>query len=420
MDLLKTSALNAIAVAIRIATGLVLNKIISIFVGPSGYALIGQFQNIVNIGTAVASGGIYAGVTKYTAEYFDQEDKRRALWRTAFIISSACTLPVALGIIAFRGWLATLFLHDAQYSTVLVWFSLTLIFVVWNGLLLAVLNGLKQLRQFVSINISGSLISLAVTGTLAANFGLYGALIAFVVNQAIVFLAALLICRKAIRPSVARLRATFDPVSAKALSKFTAMALVSAAVVPGSQILIREHLGEQFGWNAAGHWQAVTKVSDIYMMLVMSTLSFYYLPRLSEIRNGKELKREILIAYKFLLPVAMLSALAIYLLREFITRTLFSESFLPMAPLFFWQVIGDVMKIGSWILSYLMVARAMTRVFLVTEVVFSGSYVGLTYLLTGIFGMQGAMMAYAANYLFYWLAMSWVGYKVYRSMAVEC
>lgn len=83
MTLLKTSALNGIAVGVRMLTALGLNKVLAYSVGPSGYAVIGQFQNFVSMLTTFASGAINTGVTKYTAEYSDDEARQRMVWRTA-------------------------------------------------------------------------------------------------------------------------------------------------------------------------------------------------------------------------------------------------------------------------------------------------------------------------------------------------
>ncbi|EJG0004581.1 O-antigen flippase, partial [Vibrio parahaemolyticus] len=49
MNLIKTSFLTLIATAIRLISGLVINKAISVFIGPSGLALIGQFQNSLTV-----------------------------------------------------------------------------------------------------------------------------------------------------------------------------------------------------------------------------------------------------------------------------------------------------------------------------------------------------------------------------------
>lgn len=73
MTLIKTSLLNAIAVAIKMLTLLGINKILAIYVGPAGYAALGQFQNAVQMITTFASGAINSGITKYTAEYEGDE-----------------------------------------------------------------------------------------------------------------------------------------------------------------------------------------------------------------------------------------------------------------------------------------------------------------------------------------------------------
>jgi PST family polysaccharide transporter len=70
MTLIKTSLLNAIAVLIKMLTMLGINKVLAIYVGPAGYATLGQFQNAVQMITTSPAGAINTSVTKYTAEYF--------------------------------------------------------------------------------------------------------------------------------------------------------------------------------------------------------------------------------------------------------------------------------------------------------------------------------------------------------------
>lgn len=41
-----------------------------------------------------------------------------------------------------------------------------------------------------------------------------------------------------------------------------------------------------------------------------------------------------------------------------------------MKPLFTWQIIGDVFKIASWLLAYIMVAKNLTHMFIITEIIF--------------------------------------------------
>ena len=121
------------------------------------------------------------------------------------------------------------------------------------------------------------------------------------------------------------------------LAKFTMMALTSAVCVPLSHMLIRDHLGETFGWSIAGYWEAMWRLSTAYLVLVTTTLSLYYLPRLSEIKEQKALKSEIVNGYKFILPLAVVAGLLMYLFRDIIVSLLFSDDFSPMRALFAWQ-----------------------------------------------------------------------------------
>jgi PST family polysaccharide transporter len=192
------------------------------------------------------------------------------------------------------------------------------------------------------------------------------------------------------------------------LGGFALMGLTSALAVPATFMLIRELVSTRLGLPAAGFWQASWKISEIYLMLVTTTLSVYYLPRLAEIRSAADLRAEIGKVYQLVLPLVALGALAIYLLRDPIVRLLFTPDFLPMRDLFGWQLAGDVVKIGSWILAYVMLGRALVRTFVITEIAFALLFVGLAAVLTGPFGLTGVAMAYCINYVLYWITMALV------------
>ncbi|UPQ81329.1 O-antigen translocase [Pseudomonas knackmussii] len=406
MTLIKTSLLNGTAVAIKMLTLLGINKVLAIYVGPAGYAALGQFQNAIQMITTFASGAVTTGVTKYTAEYHEDEEKQRAVWRTAGTISFIGSMLTGLLVIFFSKPLAGWFLKDESYSGVFVWFAVTLVFFVLNTLLLAILNGKKEIQRYVIANIAGSLFALLVTSIMAIKYGLYGVLVALAVYQSLAFFATLLLCYKASWFKLSYIIGGVDKKSAKNLAKYTAMALTSAACVPISHILVRNHLGETLGWEAAGYWEAMWRLSAAYLMLVTTTLSVYYLPRLSELKEAVAIKREILQGYKIILPVAAACGLSIYLLRDYIIRTLFTVDFASMQVLFAWQTVGDIFKIGSWIIAYLMLAKAMVKTFIVSEVVFASSFYIFTVIFTGGFQLQGVAIAYALNYMIYWSVMA--------------
>jgi PST family polysaccharide transporter len=408
MTLVKTSLLNGVAVCIKMLTLLGINKILAVYVGPAGYAALGQFQNAVQMITTFASGAINTGVTKYTAEYYEDEARQHNVWRTAGTIALVGSLVTAVLISLFNRPLATWFLKNEDYGSVFLWFAATLLLFTFNTLLLAILNGKKEIGRYVLANIASSVFALIVTGVMAIKFGLYGALVALAIYQSITFFITFLLCYNAPWFKIKYLFGGIEKQAAFNLGKYAAMALTSAVCVPVSHILVRDHLGGNFGWGAAGYWEAMWRLSSAYLMLITTTLGVYYLPRLSELKDSHDIKMEIIQGYKIILPVAALSGLIIYLLRDYIIEVLFTKEFAPMRVLFAWQMLGDSLKIGSWILAYLMVGKAMFKIFIFSEIFFASAFVILTWVLTESIGLKGVAVAHAVNYFFYWLFMAFV------------
>ena len=94
MNLVRTSALNGLGVATRIGAALVLNKVLAIHLGPTGYGVVGQFQSVVALILAVVGGALSAGLTKYTAEHSADLNRRDAMWRTG-VAMAACGIVLA-------------------------------------------------------------------------------------------------------------------------------------------------------------------------------------------------------------------------------------------------------------------------------------------------------------------------------------
>jgi len=179
------------------------------------------------------------------------------------------------------------------------------------------------------------------------------------------------------------------------------MAITSALTVPISLIFVRTILIEQVGWIAAGHWQAVWKISEVYLGVITIALGTYYLPRLSSLVGVDAIVNEIHKTALIVLPIVAILALGVYLLRDFAIWLLFTNEFYTARDLFAIQLCGDVIKIASWLYAYPMLSRGATKWFIGTEIIFSFSFVGLTYMFVSYAGVKGVTVAYLLNYLIY-------------------
>lgn len=409
MNLLKTSVLNGIAVLVKTATMFILNKILAVYVGPSGYAAIGQFQNFIQMVTSFAGGAINTAVVKYTAEYGDNPTEQRKIWQNAGTIILALSVIFSLLIIVFHEPLSLYIFHSTEYRSVFIWFGIFLIFFNFNALFLAILNGKKEILKLVIANIAGSVFSLVITGFLAYQYHILGALIALSIYQSIAFFITLILCVKSDWFKFQFLFGTIDKAIATKFGHYALMALVSVFIGNYAQISLRKIITREFSVEYAGYWEAMNKLSGGYLMLATTIMGVYYLPKISELKTYQEICHEVGTGYKYILSIASITAFAIFIFKESIIKILFTDSFLPMLELLKWQLIGDVIKIGSWIISYVMLGRAMTKIFIITEAFFALSIIPLTIVMIKYFGFKGVAFAFAINCLIYWIVCSiWV------------
>jgi len=414
MTLVRTSLLNGVAVAVKMLAAMALNKILAIYVGPAGYGIIGQFQNALAVIVNLAGGVVGTGVTKATAEHFDDTVRQHGVWRTAIRLSLGASVLSGIIMLALRSYLSETLLHNAGLGSVFVALALTLPATAANNILLAIVNGKKEVGIYVTANIIGSLITLAVTGLLAWRFGLHGALIACAIAPSLALLSTATMVSHRPWLSFSAIWGALDRPAMKELSGFALMGVTSALASPIALMLIRQHVSDALGLTAAGYWQASWKISEIYLTLVTTTLTLYYVPRLAEIRHGYELRQEVWKVYRFVMPIVVLAATLIFILRDFITRLLFSADFQPMEILFPWQLAGDVIKIGSWVLSCIMLGRSMVKAYVATEIVFSVTFVLLSWFCVSHFSLIGVPIAYATNYVLYWIT---IGLLVRRKLS---
>ncbi|MDK2091363.1 O-antigen translocase [Aliarcobacter butzleri] len=407
MTLIKTSVLTAISTVITVISAFVINKVVAIYAGPSGLALIGQLKDFVSMLTNISNGAITQGIVKYTAEYQTIEQKQK-IFSTSIVISLISSFIIAIMLFGFSGYLSELILKNIQYSGVFLIFGATIFLFALNTILISILNGQKEIKKYVFVNIVNSIVALILTSLLVVKFNIQGALYALVINQSIVFFVTLLFVLKSSWFKWEYFKQGVDKDSLIKLSKYSLMAITSAIAAPVSFLIIRNHIGESLSWDDAGYWQGIWYISSMYLLVVTTSLSVYYLPKLSEIQDKNELKKEIFNGYKIIIPIVVIMALAIYLLKEYVIVIAFNEKFMPMIELFKWQLIGDVIKIASWLLAYLMLAKAMTKIFISTEILFSFLFVILSILFINGFGLLGITYAFSLNYLIYFITMIFI------------
>ena len=405
-NLFKITSLNSLSVLIKIGIGLVTSKLLAVFVGPSGMALVGNLRNFSTSLESISTLGFQNGIVKYVAE--SKEDKHQLQKTISTVFISLLVIAMLLsGILYFFAdyWNQQIFGTNFEYEIVIKAMAVALPWFAISVFLLSVINGLGKFTAVIWINIVGNIIGLLVSIGMILQYKTLGALLSIVISPALLFFVTYYFISKEFRFSKLFQYKYFDFQVIRNLSSYSLMALVSSVLGPLVFLAIRKKVIVVLGIEEAGFWETMSRISTYYIMFISTILTVYFLPKLAVTKDNLETKKVFWSFYKNILPLFTIGLVLIYFSRTLIIKLLFTSEFLPVTGLFFWQLFGDVLKVASLILGYQFYAKKMTLAFIISEIVsLAVLYFSSIYLIT-IFGIQGIVMAQAFDNFIYLLVL---------------
>lgn len=405
-DLFKITFLNSMSILLKIGTGLITSKLLAVFVGPSGMALVGNLRNFSSSLESISTLGFTNGIVKYVAEGKDDKSQLQKTISTAFI--SLLTVAVILSVVLYffsTYWNDQIFGGNFDYHIVFKAAALALPWYAISLFLLSLINGLGKFKEVIWVNIIGNGIGLLVSIYMILHFKTLGALQSIVITPALLFFVTFYFINKEFNFLEAIRFRYFDFQIIKNLSSYSLMALVSSVFGPLVFLVIRKNVIDFVGLEQAGFWETISRISTYYMMFVTTILSVYFLPKLVVAKNNQESKIVFWSFYKNILPLFIVALSVIYLCRFIIVKFLFTDEFLPVTTLFFWQLLGDIFKAASWVLGYQFFAKKMTSTFIITEIASLAVLYFSSIFLIKIFGIQGIVMAQAFDNFIYLMVL---------------
>lgn len=405
-NLFRIASLNSLSIILRFFIGLITSKVIAVFIGPSGLALLGNFRNFVASLETVSTLGFQNGIVKYIAETKEKELEFRKYVSTACISITFVSVILSCFLFYFSEyWNSIIFGSHFDYGFVFKAFAFALPWYALSLVLISIINGLGEFKNVIYINAIGNCIGLLVSVFFIYYYQIYGALLAIIITPSLLFLVSFYYINKQFSILTLIRFNFYDLKIIKNLSNYFLMAFVSGIAGSFVFLAIRKNIITTLGIQYAGYWEAMTRISSYYLVFISSILTLYFLPKLVIAKNNQETKKIFFAYYKTILPFIVLGLLLLYLSRFVIIKILFTNDFLPVASLFFWQLLGDLFKTISWILGYQFFAKKLTVSFIVTELFsFFITYFSSIFLIK-TFGIQGVVISYSLTYFVYLIVL---------------
>lgn len=401
-SLLSVTFFTAMLTFIRMLASFIIAKVVAIYAGPAGIAMLGQLQSVVGGMAGLMNSAASTGVVKFTAE---NHSKGLAFcmpwWRASvYWIGILCAIFIPI-MLLFSPIIAEKLLLNRGYYWVIQISVVLLPVSTFGTLITSIINGQQHYRQYVKLGVISVIVSSVIMISLIIHNNLIGALLAASCQNGIIGLVMLIGSVKEPWFKLTSFLGGSEKSHKKDIGRFIIMSATAAIATPLAMILVRNILVDRVGWIEAGYWQSVWKISEAYLAIITMALSTYYLPELSKSKNLTEVKKNIAYTLKLILPIVIILAFLVYVLRDFIILVLFTKEFSATRDLFAVQLIGDVFKIFGWIYAFPMIAKGSMKWYLSTEVFFSFSFVLLGWIFISKYGVHGANYAYLLNYILY-------------------
>ncbi len=393
MNLFKTSVWMGFSSILRIVTNLVTIKILAIYVGPSGVALLGNFTNFTAMLGSFSNLATSTGVTKLIAEYDDEKSKLSVL---ASSIKLTLFVSIILGVIItlFSETLASTILLSALYKPVFVTFGVCIIFYGMNTTLTSIIVGYRNTQAVIISGIVASVLNMLLSILITVNFGLFGALINSVGLQVIIFIPNLLFFIYVTKVPCDVHKIKVNMLQIKRLSSYSLMSAASLVCVPVGLMIIRGSIVKATSAMEAGYVQSVWNISNIYISIVITILTTYFLPRISSLKEQPALVDEVKLTTRIILSLTCVGLILVYLTQDLVIQLFFTSEFIAMKKYLTYHIVGDFFKIFSLIFEYVLVSKAFVRWNILFTVLSTILYVVLSILLINRFGPIGESISY--------------------------
>lgn len=401
-EALKATSITGASSIVEVLVHVVRSKVVAVCVGPGGIGLLGVLGSTTGLVGAIVGMGLNGSGVRQVAAANAINDTNRI----ARVIYTLRRSSLALGLVgtvlvlAFAGPIARVSVGSEEYARYLVLLAPLILFQTVNGGQTALLRGLRRIATLARLRILGAVLGTTFAIPLVLLWGLDGIPPALLVTAAAALAASWWYARQVTIPPVtlgfAELRGELSGLFGLGVA-FMLTGLQASAVQYG----LRTILVHETSLDTVGQFLAAAALSHVYVGFVLQAMGLDYLPRLTRLTDDPvACNRLVNEQTEIALLLAVPGVVALMVLAPVVIPILYSGRFTGAIEVFRWQCLGVLLKVASWPVGFVLVARGMKGTFFFTETSTNLFYLVCFYLMSSTFGLTGAAMSYAMMYIF--------------------
>ncbi|MBQ5911593.1 MAG: O-antigen translocase [Bacteroidaceae bacterium] len=400
----------------QILIQIIKSKFVAVLLGPAGVGIMGLYQSGLQLVQQISSMGLAQSAVRDVSEANGSNDLQR-IAKTVTVVRKLVWFTGLLGLIIVAccsPLLSKASFGNYDYTIPFIILSITLLLDQLNAGQRVVLQGMRQLKDLAKCTAFGVTFGLITSVPLYYWLGIDGIIPTLILNSVCSLALSWLYSRKMkIEKVQVTPKQTFEQ-GKQMLIMGISMSLsgIFASVV---SYAIRGFIRGNGGVEQVGLFQAGFVIMTTYVGMVMNAIATDYYPRLAAINKDNAKCREAVsqqgeVAVMILAP--MLTFCLVFM--PFVLKILYSNSFLAANEYISWACLGMMLRLAAWVISYLFVAKAESKLFLKIELSANVYYLVFSLLGYKYLGLIGLGLAFALEYVVYFLQCYFIARKRYE------
>lgn len=406
-QILKSTTIVGGSSVIAIGFRILASKVAALIIGPSGVGLLGLFNAATGLAGTLAGMGLAnsSGVRRIAEAGGDET----AAARTILVLKRVALVFGVLGSLAFfllRMPISILTFGSAAYSNELGLLSIVICLTVVSGMQSAFLRGMRRVGDIARVSVLGIALGTLIGLPVVYVYRQSGVAPYLLIVAGVTLLVSWRYVRRLRLPGVVvSWRETF--VEARRMMGLGVAFMLSGLVTLAAMYLVKVLVARQMGLEVAGMYEASSALANVYVGFILGAMGTDFFPHLTAVSHDNNQSSQLMNAQMEIgLLAAVPGILFVFALGLLLLQALYSAEFLPAFEILRWQALGTFLRVVSWPLGYIILAKGMGNWFFWSELVTNLVYLGCVALGIKWMGMAGIGMAFFVMYVFHTLLMS--------------
>ncbi len=389
-------------------------KAAALLIGPAGVGLMGIFNSVLALASLVAGMGLETSGVRQIAESVGSGDDERVS-RTIIAFRRVALLLGFLGAVIFfalRHPISQITFGDDEHAAAIGYLSIALFCVVLATAQTTLIRGVRRIGDLAKTSVFGIALGTVIGLPVLYFFRLDGVGAYLIISAALTLIITWWYAR---RIPLAKVAVTWRQtwLESRELISLGFVFMASGLATLGIAYLVRVMVLRHLGLEAAGFYEAASAISNVYVGFILGAMGADYFPHLSSLSHDNPESNRLMNAQ---VEVGLLAAtpgiLLVLALGPFFIELLYSKEFVTAYEILRWQALGTFLRIFSWPLAYLMLARGKKALYFWNELLTNLLYLGALTVLVDFVGLPGIGIAFFLMYVFYTLATTLIAMRL--------